>query len=288
MFNLNKEEFTAKYKKNIPQILTQEIIADTETPVSTLLKVSKNEKYSFLLESVEGGEQRGRYSLLGCNPDIIWKVDSGKIEIKSFDFEINNKLINQNDPILSLKELLEYSKIENNNKETPYPVLVGYLGYPMIKYMEKIKLKNIDSINIPEAIMIRPKVVAVFDNIKDIISIMSAVYPNKRITAEDAYNNAKKRISDFIGKINSGYIKDNMFNNINKNNKIKFKSNYSKEEYFTIIDKAKKYIRKGDIFQVVTSQRFISDYKLNAKHLYRSLRRLNPSPFLVNLIPPEF
>tara|TARA_B100000029_G_scaffold112452_1_gene104636 strand:- start:1141 stop:2637 length:1497 start_codon:yes stop_codon:yes gene_type:complete len=285
MFNIKKEDFVNKYRNNIPQILTENIIADTETPVSALLKITKNEKYSFLLESVEGGEQRGRYSLLGCSPDLIWKVRNGKIEIESFDFEINKEIINETNPIKSLKELLKYSKIINDKIETPYPVLVGYLGYPMIKYMEKIKLNNTDNINIPEALMIRPKIVAVFDNIKDTINIMSAVYPNKETSAEKAYQNAEKRIINVIKEINSGKINDNkkIGTNKNKKDKIKFVSNYTKEEYFNIVNKAKNYIRNGDIFQVVTSQRFTSNYNLDAKSLYRSLRRLNPSPFLVNL-----
>ena len=84
MSNINKEKFIDNYTKNIPQILTHKIIADTETPVSTLLKITKNEKYSFLLESVEGGEQRGRFSLLGCKPDLIWKVIKGKIALNIY------------------------------------------------------------------------------------------------------------------------------------------------------------------------------------------------------------
>ena len=86
MFNIDKENFIKKYNENIPQILTHKIIADTETPISTLLKVSHKEKYSFLLESVEGGDQRGRFSLLGCNPDLIWKVKNKNVSIKTFNF----------------------------------------------------------------------------------------------------------------------------------------------------------------------------------------------------------
>ena len=281
--NISKEDFIKNYQNNLPQILKKNIIADTDTPISTLLKTSQNERYSFLLESVEGGEQRGRFSLLGCDPDLIWSVENGKVFLKTFDFKYNNNKIIKSTPMESLKELLDFSKIENFNTQTPYPVLVGYLGYPMIGYMEKIKLKNPDPLKIPEALMIRPKLVAVFDNIKDTLTVMSAVYPKKEIDAETAYNNSFTKINNFIKKMKNEIIKSNLDLNSLKNNHIDFKSNYTKKEYFDIINKSKSYIKDGDIFQVVTSQRFETDYFLDAKSLYRSLRRLNPSPFLVNL-----
>lgn len=283
MTNLSKEKFINLYQKNIPQILTHKIIADIETPVSTLLKISKNERYSFLLESVEGGEQRGRYSLLGCSPDLIWKIINGKVELESLDNSLDPNLLKKTNPIESLKELLNLSKIPNNISDTPYPVLVGYLGYPMIRYMEKIILENPDTLKIPEAVMIRPKIVAVFDNIKDTINIMTAVYPKKEVDAETAFNQGNKRISNVVTQLNTDVAKNLTNNKFLSHQNIHFQSNYSKEQYHDIVNKAKLYIQKGDIFQVVTSQRFEADYELDTKALYRSLRRLNPSPFLVNL-----
>ena len=171
MPNVSKKKFIDNYVRNIPQILSHQIVADTETPVSTLLKISKNEKHSFLLESVEGGDQRGRYSLLGCKPDIVWKVKSGKVSITTNSKYIKDNVSADLNPIQSLRNILQLSKIQRDFNITPYPVLVGYLGYPMIQYMEKIILSNPDTLNIPEAVMIRPKIVAVFDNIKDTIEI---------------------------------------------------------------------------------------------------------------------
>ena len=173
MPNVSKKKFIDNYIKNIPQILSHQIVADTETPVSTLLKISKNEKYSFLLESVEGGDQRGRYSLLGCKPDVIWKVKNEKVSITT-----NCKYIKDNakadlNPIQSLRNILQLSKIHRDIKKTPYPVLVGYLGYPMIQYMEKITLSNPDTLNIPDAVMIRPKIVTVFDNISPNVEVVT-------------------------------------------------------------------------------------------------------------------
>ena len=176
----SKREFINKYNKKIPQIISTQFIADTDTPVSALLKISRNQKYSFLLESVEGGDQRGRYSLLGCEPDLIWKVENGKVNIiTNSQYLLENTKKNLN-PIQSLRQILNLSKISRDIEDTPYPVLlVGYLGYPMIQYMEKIILNNPDPLMIPDALMIRPKIVAVFDNIKDIINVMTVIYPEK-------------------------------------------------------------------------------------------------------------
>jgi anthranilate synthase component 1 len=279
--NGKEKKIIDNYNSGIPQIIQKELIADIETPISSLLKISKNEKYSFLLESVEGGEQRGRFSLLGCNPDLIWEVKKNNVKIKTLDKNLDLTFIS-NDPIKSLKELLSFSKIKRHISEPPFPVLVGYLGYPMIRLMEKIELNNQDEINIPDAVMIRPKIVAVFDNIKDTISIMTSIYPNKKIKAKIAIRAAYKFIDKTINKLKKdipiySLTDDKKIENIN------FVSNYSKKEYYNIVKKAKKYIKEGDIFQVVPSQRFQSKYSLNALTLYRSLRRLNPSPFLVNL-----
>jgi len=273
-----KKKFIAGLKKNKPQLLTKNLIADIETPISCLLKIKKNQKYSFLLESVEGGSLRGRYSLLGCDPDLVWEVKNNKAKIK-YLYEDYNYTISYK-PIQSLKDLIEHSKFDKKNIDTPFPILVGYMGYPMIKYMEKVKLKNPDNIKIPDSIMIRPKIVTVFDNIKDIITVMTVVYPTNKKNFDDIYRNAEKQLDSKINLFKKSLIKE-------PKNKIKselnFKSNYTKKEYFSIISKAKKYISNGDIFQVVASQRFETKYDLEATSLYRSLRRLNPSPYLVNL-----
>ena len=181
-----KEKFIREYQNGIPQILSKNLIADIETPISSLLKISKNQKYSFLLESVQGGSNRGRYSLLGCEPDLIWKVKNNKAYINYLNHNYNYKL--NKSPLKSLRELIQISKLPDKNIEVPYPILVGYFGYQMIKYMEKLNIKNHDPINIPDSILIRPKVVAVFDNIKDTISVMTLAYPDNKISAKIAYN----------------------------------------------------------------------------------------------------
>ncbi len=274
-----KKKFIKGYNNNLPQLINKNLVADVETPISSLLKISKNQKYSFLLESVEGGSKRGRYSLLGCDPDLIWSVEKGEAKIRYLGINYNYKF--NNDPLKSLKELVNLSKFKKTLKEVPYPTLVGYLGYPMIQYMENLKLKNKDNIKIPDAILIRPKIVAVFDNIKDDISLMSVSYPCKTVSAEKAFKDSTSLLSKTIKKLEKSILKSS----INKKNKskLKFKSNFKKEEFYKVVKKAKNYIKNGDVFQVVTSQRFETKYNLKAINLYRSLRRLNPSPYLVNL-----
>jgi anthranilate synthase component 1 len=281
MDDINKLNFIDTYNSEKPQIIQKELIADTETPISSLIKLSADEKYSFLLESVEGGDQRGRFSLLGCDPDIIWEVKDNEVKVKSLDKNLDLSFLSKK-PIESLKQLINFSKINRDLSQPPFPTVVGYFGYPMIQFMEKINIQNHDEINIPDAIMIRPKLVAVFDNIKDTINIMTSVYPNKNMKAEEALKNSEEYIDQAINKLNKD-IPLNLFNLAKNDKNINFKSNYTEKEYYSIIEKAKTYIKKGDVFQVVTSQRFTSDYNLNALALYRSLRRLNPSPFLVNL-----
>ena len=288
MVSFDQNEFIEKYNKGVPQIISSQFIADTDTPVSTLLKISTNQKYSFLLESVEGGDQRGRYSLLGCDPDLIWKVNKGKISIDTSNEFLKEKINLNLNPIESLKNILELSKVKRNYNEVPYPILVGYLGYPMVQHMEKIILKNPDTLQIPDAVMIRPKIAAVFDNIKDTINIMTVVYPEKNIGGKQALEIAKNNIDSSIQKLNSEIEKTETITVKNSEKEIKPISNYKKDEYLKIINQAKKYIFDGDIFQVVPSQRFQCKYLLDAKSLYRSLRRLNPSPFLVNLNFDDF
>ena len=277
--NIEKRKFISTYNKGDPQLLIDNLIADLETPFSSLLKISKGEKYSFLLESVEGGRKKGRYSLLGCDPDLIWSVNNGKSSIKYLGYNYNYKL--DSNPLNGLRELINQSKIKNNKPNVPYPTLVGYLSYSMIQFMENIKLKNYDNIRIPDATLIRPKIVAVFDNIKDTISLMTVCYPNKNISPENAYKNACLLLKKTRKKLEKNILKS--VNKKIKKNDLKFKSNFKKEDFYNIVKKAKKYIKEGDIFQVVPSQRFETKYKLKAIDLYRSLRRLNPSPYLVNL-----
>ena len=202
---VGKKKFISNYKKGIPQVLKEKLIADIETPFSSLMKISEGEKYSFLLESVEGGNKRSRYSLLGCDPDLIWSVSNGKSNVKYLNHNYQYEL--SKNPLQSLRGLINLSKFKTSYDDVPYPTLVGYLGYPMIQYMESIKLKNNDNIKIPDATLIRPKVVAIFDNIKDTISVMTLTYPSKNLSPEKAFQNSINLMRKTIKKLEKSILK---------------------------------------------------------------------------------
>ena len=281
MNDISYDIFEKIYNQKKSQIISKELVGDLETPISALLKLSIDQKYSFLLESVEGGKQRGRFSLLGIDPDIIWECKNNETSIFNCNNKTKENVSSTTNPLVSLRILLKKSLIDRDPSLPPFPVLVGYIGYPMIKHMEEIDLSNKDTICIPDSIFIRPKLVLIFDNITDKIFLMTPIYFSENIKAKDAYEISQKTINSAIKNLNKSLKKDVPINLENKSlNPI---SNFTQNQYSKIIKKAKKYINEGDIFQVVTSQRFEMDYDLPAISLYRSLRRLNPSPFLVNL-----
>ena len=209
-------KFIEGLKQGKPQILKRDLIADVETPISCLLKLKKNQKYSFLLESVEGGSLRGRYSLIGCDPDIIWEVNNNSASITYNDNNYEYRI--SKEPIESLKNLIELSKFDKGEIEVPYPILVGYLGYPMIKYMEQIDLKNKDNINIPDSVLIRPKIVTVFDNIKDSITVMTVVYPSNDKNFENIYSKAQEVLEVKVNLLKESLIqtkKNQIYSDVN-------------------------------------------------------------------------
>jgi anthranilate synthase component 1 len=283
--DISYEEFKKIFADGHSQIIWQWVEADLETPVSTWLKLCSNAEHSILLESVEGGTVLGRYSAIAMEPDLFWRCKNGKAE-KSSDF-IKWKE-EKNDPLTSLKNTISESKIEQVPSDLP-PMsssgLFGYMGYDMIRLIENIPDNNPDPLEIPDAILMRPKVVLIFDNIKHMLCISIPVREhcnNQSETAETVFNNAIKRINKIKKTLVSGKI-DELEGPNNQPNELNIQSNTSKEEYFEMVRKAKDYIHEGEIFQVVPSQRFSMNYNLSPFELYRSLRRLNPSPFLFHL-----
>jgi anthranilate synthase component 1 len=253
-----------------PQLVYAKIINDIDTPVSAFLKIAENKPYSFLFESVQGGEIRGRYSFLGFSPDIIWK-SSGDISEISRDggkFKQSKKK-----PIESLRSLQKESSFVLPKGIPPMAAgLFGYLGYDLIRQVENLPTNSEDPINTPDAIMVRPSLVAIFDSIAQEIIIASPVY------ASGSYDSAVNKIHQVIRELNKP-----INNNINQNSDIHGivpNMGTSLKKFTDKVNKAKNYILSGDIFQVVIGQRFSAPYKHKDFSLYRSLRRLNPSPFM--------
>ena len=278
------ESFARAYDAGKPQVLTTRLVADLETPVSAMLKLSRNARYSFLLESVEGGAVRGRYSIIGMNPDLIWKVADGKVSInrKALADDKTGFVESEAAPLTSLRALLAESRIALPDDAPPMAAGVfGYLGYDMVRFMEELPAPNPDVLGLPDAMMIRPTVMAIFDSVRDEVAVTAPVYPDPAVNARAAFARASERISEVVDALDRPI--DLSLREMDMPPLAPTQSNTPADDYKAMVLRAKEYIAAGDIFQVVLSQRFESEFTLPPFALYRALRRVNPSPFLYYL-----
>jgi anthranilate synthase component 1 len=281
--------FARAYDRGEPQALYARLVADLETPVSAFLKLAEGRDNAFLLESVQDGETRGRYSIIGLKPDLIWCCRDGKAEInraarsdsKAFAAEALA-------PLQSLRALIEETAMALPNGVPPMAVgLFGYLGYDMVRLIERLPNPPPDTLGLPDAILLRPTITAIFDTVRDEILIVSPVWPEQGVDARRAYARASERLGDAIADLEraapaSPAPREDLPSGV------EVQSNMTRDEYLAMVARAKEYILAGDIFQVVPSQRFRRPFALPPLALYRALRRLNPSPFLYNLAFPGF
>lgn len=281
--NLSREDFYKKYNAGKNFFLYETIPSDLYTPVLTLKKISKLSPFHLLFESVTGGEKKGRYSILALDPGLIWMCDNNKAKI-SRDLNHFEVVADTKENIFdSLRKIQKESKIEKNKELPPMAAgLFGFLGYDMVRLMEKLPEKNKSNINIPDSLLFRPRVVVVFDNIKDKLFVILPIYVDKNDRADVVYKEVSDRLARVVNIIKSNDLDDDDEKKP-KQSKIEFKSNTEKEKYCSLVEKAKEYIRAGDIFQVVASRRFVANFKLPPISFYRALRSLNPSPYLFYL-----
>src|SRR5882672_114124 len=282
--------FASAYEAGKPQALYVRLIADLETPVSACLKLAAGRDNAFLMESVQGGETRGRYSVIGLKPDLIWRCRDGKAEINRNVSADAGRFLSDADagaPLMSLKRLVREAQMELPPELPPMAVgLFGYLGYDIVRHMERLPSPPPDVLGLPDAIMLRPTITAIFDNIRDEIIIVTGVWPDPKINARVAYTRASERLQDVVSDLERTPVQS-VAADINAAMG-PVESNTTHADYLGMVEKAKDYIRAGDIFQVVPSQRFRRDFSLPPFALYRALRRLNPSPFLYFLNFPGF
>lgn len=283
------DEFRIAYDAGKPQVVWAKLVADLETPVSAMMKLSAGKPNSFLLESVEGGAIRGRYSFIGTSPDLIWRCSGNTAEINRNaesdpDIFIPCSVSQESGTLDSLRALLSESRIDLPDDMPPMAAgLVGYMGYDTIRLVENIPDDNPDALDVPDGMFVRPTIMAVFDNIKDTITVITPLWggaqSDQHMDARAAYDVAVTRLSEAVdalnGNVGQAYQSDEAIPALPDP-----ESNISRAGYHTMVKKAKEYILAGDIFQVVPSQRFQFDFNLPPFSLYRSLRRLNPSPFL--------
>ena len=275
------QAFAARYAAGEPQVVWTTLVADLETPVSAFLKVAGTRPMSFLLESVEGGAVRGRYSIVGLEPDLIFRVNGKGAEInRTVQTEPAAFAPVDDAPLAALRTLIGESRIALPPTLPPMAAGVfGYLGYDMVRLMEDLPQPGPDPVGIPDAILVRPTVIVVFDAVKDTIAVVTPVRAHASVTAKAALARAVERLSAVVDALDQPLDKSAMEIDAGPRD-VKPRSNTTPDEFKRMVMRAKDYIAAGDIFQVVLSQRFEAPFKLPPFSLYRALRRVNPSPYL--------
>ena len=280
------DDFKTGYAAGRPQIVHRTLVADLDTPVSAWLKLGANDPYSFLLESVQGGEVRGRYSIIGLKPDLVWRCRGGAAELRSV--EGAGFVPETEAPLASLRSLLAQVRVDIPHGLPPMTSgLFGYMGHDMVRLMEELPEPNPDPLGVPDAQLVRPTVVAIFDSVRANIVIATPCFPQAGVDAASAYERAGERLSavavDFSHSAALPVAPDAADGDFGPP-----QSNTTHADYLALVERAKEYIRAGDIFQVVPSQRFRRRFGRHPFQLYRALRRLNPSPYLYFLNYPGF
>lgn len=288
-FSPDLKTFSSEYSSGNAVAVKTTLVGDLLTPVAAFLKLrQKSAGSAFLFESVEGGAVRGRYSMIGLDPDLIWRCVNGKAAInRQAILDKTAFEIMEEPPLAALRAVLAESALPLGDDYPPMAAgLFGYLGYDMVRQMERLPVPNPDVLDVPDSILIRPTVMIIFDSVRDEIALVTPVRPHNGFSSENAYDQATERL-DRVARL----LEEPIAILDRTNESIHFEppvSNTTPEEYKAMVEQAKEYIRAGDIFQVVLSQRFETDFPLPAFALYRSLRRVNPAPFLGYLDFEEF
>jgi anthranilate synthase component 1 len=282
MFEPDLEAFAADYDAGRPRLVVTRLVGDLETPVSAYLKLSRARGgAAFLLESVEGGAARGRYSMIGLAPDVIFRAVGDKAEINRDALDDKTAFVPCDAaPLVALRQLIAESAVPTATTLPPMAAGVfGYLGYDMVRQMERLAPAKEDKIGVPDALLVRPTAMVVFDTVKDEISIVTPVRPRDGVTAKAAYEAALARLDKIVATLEAplDHRDAGCDPQLLAEEPV---SNTPKPRFLEMVERAKEYIRAGDIFQVVLSQRFTAPFILPAFALYRALRRVNPAPFL--------
>ena len=275
------EEFAAKYEAGENQLVYSRLAADLDTPVSVMLKLSDAQKDSFILESVTGGEIRGRYSIIGLKPDLIWRCHGTTSDLnREARFDPKNFVAQDGNPLDGLRALIAECRIDMP-ADLPAAAagLFGYLGYDMIRLVEHLPDINPDPIGVPDAVMMRPTVVAVLDGVKGEVTIVSPAWIKSGLSARAAYAQSAEWVMDALRDLERpvGTEQRHLSGSTHVGKPV---SNFTKPGYLAAVEKAKDYIKAGDIFQVVPAQRWTQGFTLPPFAMYRALRRINPSPFM--------
>ena len=275
------EAFADAYAAGRNQVVWTRLVADLDTPVSLMLRLTEARKDSFLLESVTGGEVRGRHSIIGMKPDLVWECrGSGARLNRSARFDPEAWVDADASPLASLRALIAESAIDLPDGLPPMAAgLFGYLGYDMVRLVERLPGVNPDPLALPDAVMLRPSVVLVVDGVKGEVTVVSPAWANSGLSPRAAYAQAAERVMDAVRDLDRTPAQASRDLGAGWTPGARV-SNTSHARYLEMVERAKEYIRAGDIFQVVPSQRWALPFPLPPFALYRALRRTNPSPYM--------
>ncbi len=274
------DDFTQAYESGQGALLWSSLVSDLLTPVAAFLKLAHGQANSFLLESVEGGASRGRYSIIGMAPDLVWRCRDGVAEINRDALAAPHAFVAQEGkPLDALRALLGETRLTVPAGLPPMiGGLVGYLGYDMVRQMERLDTKNVEVLGVPEAVMLRPTLFAVFDTVRDELTLAAPVWPQAGVSAGDAravgearLEGARAALARPMGVAAPAVVLPALPEPV---------SNMSRAQFEAMVVRMQEYIAAGDAFQVVPSQRFSVPFALPPFALYRALRRINPAPFL--------
>ncbi|MFG6590923.1 anthranilate synthase component I [Sulfitobacter sp. 1A12157] len=275
------DSFARAYEAGENQIVYTRLAADLDTPVSLMLKLTGAAENAFVLESVTGGDVRGRYSIIGMKPDLIWRC-RGKTSAlnRAARYDADAFVDMPGDPLDRLRDVIAESRTTLPD-DLPQAAagLFGYLGYDMIRLVEHLPNVNPDPLGLPDAVMVRPSVVAVLDGVKGEVTIVSPAWVSEGQTARAAYAQAAERVMDAVRDLERAMPQTSRDLG-EAEDAPEPVSNFTREGYKSAVEKARDYIKAGDIFQVVPSQRWAQGFTQPPFALYRSLRRTNPSPFM--------
>jgi anthranilate synthase component 1 len=271
-----------------PELIWRKRIADTETPVSAALKLFVPERGDFILESVEGGETRGRHSLIGIAPDLVFRAAGDSAEINSQWMTDRTAFTPSPLPSLdALRALAADCRMDVPEGLPPaLACLVGYFGYETIGLVEKLPRAPQSALDLPDMLFVRPTVILVFDRLKDEVFLVSPVWTG--LNDAQAVALANERLDETERLLNLGQVPSTGAVSVSGEREIKLTPVLPEGRYAQMVASAKDYIEAGDIFQVVLAQRFTAPFDLPPVHLYRALRRINPSPFLYFIDLPGF
>lgn len=273
------DDFQRGWAAGLPRVVVRRLVDDLETPVSAFLKVGHGRTHAFLLESVEGGAVNGRYSIITREPDAVWRCRDGQAELaRGAEIAADRFTPESGDALTSLRALMAASRFDLPDDLPPMAAgLFGVFGYDMVRLLEPLGAPNPDPLDLPDAVLTRPTLVAIFDSVRHEIVLVSAAYPDGGETAEAAFAGAVARLDAFETDLRTPLPAIPAAVEAPTPD---FASPVDASGFGALVARAKDYIGAGDIFQVVLSHRFAAPWSADPFAFYRSLRRSNPSPYL--------